>query len=560
MDFLIKQKENDRQALAKMHMCAKNVNLSEELHKQLQFMARLKELAKVYGHDISQPASNAKEAVQWLYYGYLGAAKEQNGAATSLGRVSTFLDIYIERDLRLGLINESAAQELIDGLVLKLRLIRHLRTNAYNDLFAGDPVWVTMAEAGVAKDKRHMVTKTAYRVLNTLYNLKPSAEPNITVLWSQSLPQNYKNYVAKVSIDTDSLQYENDDIMRPIFGEDYAISCCVSAMKVGKQMQYFGARCNAPKVLLMALNGGRDELSGVQVGPKGEVFENGVLVFDKVWQAYDKYSAWLAKLYVNTMNVIHFMHDKYAYERLMMSLHDTHVQRLMAFGISGLSVLADSLSAIKHARVTAVKDDRGLITSFKTEGDFPKFGNDDNRADELAALLVDDFYKKLKRTKTYRTAKHTLSVLTITSNVVYGKMTGATPCGRPKGAPFAPGANPMHGREQCGALAGLNSVAKLNYRHCLDGISNTFTITPATLGKTQNEQIDRLTALLDGYFSQNAHHLNVNVLNRQTLVDAMNNPQKYPLLTIRVSGYAVNFNKLNKTQQQEVIDRTFHEC
>ncbi len=458
-----------------------------------------------------------------------------------------------------GKITESEAQEIIDDFIIKLRLVRHLRTGDYNDLFAGDPTWVTMSETGMGSDGRHMVTKTSYRVLNTLYNLGPSCEPNITILWSENLPENYKKFCAKVSIDTDSIQYENDDLMRPMFGDDYSIACCVSAMKTGKQMQFFGARCNLPKVLLMALNGGKDEVHGIQVAPEGPVYDGEYLEFDKVIDRYLKYSAWMAKLYVNTLNLIHFMHDKYAYERLTMAFHDTDVERLMAFGISGLSVLTDSLSAIKYAKVKPIKDERGLITDFKIEGDFPKYGNDDDRVDEIAKFVTNNFYNDLKKTPTYRNAKHTLSILTITSNVVYGKKTGNTPDGRRAGEPFAPGANPMHGRDASGALSSLNSVAKLNYCNCQDGISNTFSIIPSVLGKTENEQVSRLTLMLDGYFAQMAHHLNVNVLNRDKLIDAMNNPGKYPNLTIRVSGYAVNFNKLNKNQQLEVISRTFHD-
>ncbi|MCL2629928.1 MAG: formate C-acetyltransferase [Firmicutes bacterium] len=558
MDYLIEQKIKDKAKLQAGAMSEESIRLIEEIHKQLSFMQELKAMALTYGDDISLPAKTAREAVQWLYYAYLGSIKEQNGAANSIGRISTFLDIYIERDIKNGILTESQAQEIIDDFVIKLRMVRHLRTHAYNDLFAGDPVWVTMAEAGMTTDNRHMVTKTAYRVLNTLYNLKPSAEPNITILWAEGLPENYKRFTAKVSIDTDSLQYENDDIMRKDFGDDYAIACCVSAMKVGKQMQYFGARCNLPKVLLTALNGGRDEVSGKAVAPKGKAFDEGELDYESVLKAYLSYASWTANLYVNTMNVIHFMHDKYAYERLMMSLHDTKVERLMAFGVSGLSVVADSLSAIKYAKVYAVKNEKGLISDFKIVGDFPKFGNDDERADEIAKFLVEDFYSKIKKVKAYRGAKHTLSVLTITSNVVYGKMTGATPCGRKAGEAFAPGANPMHGRDKCGALASLNSVAKLPYKCCKDGISNTFSVTPDALGKTENDRKDTLVTLLNGYFESGAHHLNVNVLNRETLIDAMENPKKYPGLTIRVSGYAVNFNKLTKEQQAEVIERTFH--
>ena len=559
MDYLIECKKADKKRYGAKDMSEDNIRQLEELAKQLEFMEQLKTMAAQYGCDISRPARNAKEAVQWLYFGYLGAVKEQNGAANSIGRITTFLDIYFERDIKNGMMTEEQAQEIIDDLVVKLRLVRHLRTPEYNDLFAGDPTWVTTSEGGICKDGRPMVTKTSFRMLQTLYNLGSSAEPNITILWAQDLPQGFKNFCAKVSIDTDSIQYENDDVMRPAFGDDYAIACCVSAMKVGKQMQFFGARCNLAKVLLMALNGGKDEIYGIQVAPEGKVFDEGVLDYDKVLEAYKHYMSWMAKLYVNTLNVIHYMHDKYAYERLMMSLHDTEVERLMAFGICGLSVLADSLSAIKYAKVTAIKDERGLITDFRTEGDFPKYGNDDDRVDDIAKWIVESFYEELKKTKTYRGAKHTLSILTITSNVVYGKKTGSTPDGRKRGEPFAPGANPMHGRDCEGALASLNSVAKLNYACCRDGISNTFSITPDTLGEDEDDRIGKLTNMLDGYFVQDAHHLNVNVLNRQKLIDAMDDPTLYPNLTIRVSGYAVNFNKLNKNQQQEVINRTFHE-
>ncbi|MDR2266052.1 MAG: formate C-acetyltransferase [Christensenellaceae bacterium] len=558
MDYLIQQKAADKATIGKKHMTEENIRLSEELFKQMQFMKELVEMAAAYGDDITRPAENAREAIQWLYYGYLGAIKEQNGAANSIGRISTFVDIYIQRDINRNILTEEGAQELIDDMVLKFRLVRHLRTAAYNDLFAGDPVWVTLSEAGVTCDGRHMVTKTAYRILQTLYNLKPSAEPNITVLWSTQLPDTYKLFCAKVSIDTDSIQYENDDVMRPAYGDDYAIACCVSALKTGKQMQYFGARCNLAKVLLMALNGGRDELHGEQVGPIGKTFPAQKLDYEAVMKAYNRYSSWLAKTYVNTLNIIHFMHDKYAYERLMMSFHDTNVERLMAFGICGLSVLVDSLSAIKYASVTPVKNADGLITDFITEGDFPKYGNDDDRVDDIAKLLVEDFYAKLLKTKPYRNAIHTLSILTITSNVVYGKKTGSTPDGRKCGEPFAPGANPMHQRDTRGAMASLNSVAKLKFDCCRDGISNTFTVTPDVLGETENERADRLVSLIDGYFIQQAHHLNVNVLNRDKLEDAMEHPENYPNLTIRVSGYAVNFNKLGRKQQLEVINRTFH--
>ena len=558
MDYLIEQKKLDKKKLGEKDILdEETIHLLEDVAKQLEFMNQLKVMALDYGFDISRPAENAKEAIQWLYFGYLGAIKEQNGAANSIGRIAEFIDCYIERDIAEGVLDESGAQELIDDLVVKLRLVRHLRTPEYNDLFAGDPVWVTCSLGGVTNEGRHMVSKSSFRFLQTLYNLGPSAEPNLTVLWAQDLPQGFKDFCAQVSIDTDSIQYENDDVMRKEYGDDYAIACCVSAMKEGKQMQFFGARCNLAKVLLMALNGGKDEVHGDQIAPESAAFAEEVLDYDKVIKAYKEYLSWMAKLYVNTMNIIHYMHDKYAYERLMMSLHDTDVERLMAFGVSGMSVAVDSLSAIKYARVTPVKDERGIITEFKTEGDFPKFGNDDDRVDEIAEKLMEFFYNELCKTPAYRGAKHTLSILTITSNVMYGKKTGATPDGRKAGEPFAPGANPMHGRDAEGALASLNSVAKLNYACCQDGISNTFSITPDALG-TDDNRVEHLTTMLDGYFSQDAHHLNVNVLNRQKLIDAMNDPTLYPSLTIRVSGYAVNFNKLTREKQEEVISRTFH--
>jgi len=559
MDYLIEQRKADKVRIGQRDMSDETIRLLEDIERQIEFMLQLVTMAKEYGCDISRPAENAYEAIQWLYFGYLGAVKEQNGAANSIGRISAFIDIYIERDIKEGMLDEQGAQELIDDLVLKMRLVRHLRTPEYNDLFAGDPVWVTCSLAGMCEDGRTMVTKTCYRFLQTLYNLGPSAEPNITVLWAQELPQTFKDFCAKVSIDTDSIQYENDDVMRKDFGDDYAIACCVSAMKTGKQMQFFGARCNLAKVLLMALNGGREEAHGDQIAPEGKVFDEKPLVYDEVIEAFKTYASWMAKLYVNTMNVIHYMHDKYAYERLMMSLHDVEPERLMAFGISGLSVLADSLSAIKYARVTPIKDENGLIVDFKTEGDFPKYGNDDERADSIAKWITEFFYGELCKTKTYRNARHTLSILTITSNVVYGKKTGSTPDGRRAGEPFAPGANPMHGRDCEGALASLNSVAKLDYACCMDGISNTFSITPEALGTDEDNRVENLTNVLDGYFLQKAHHLNVNVLNRQKLIDAMNDPSLYPTLTIRVSGYAVNFNKLTRDKQLEVIARTFHE-
>lgn len=561
MDYLIKEKENDKKLIQERDMSEENIRLVEEIWKQISFMKELITMAAGYGMDITRPAKTAREAIQWLYFAYLGAVKEQNGAANSIGRISTFLDIFIERDIKSGIINESQAQELMDDFIIKLRMVRQLRTAEYNELFAGDPTWVTMAEGGISEyTGKPLVTKNSFRVLNSLYNLGSASEPNITILWSENLPEPYKRFCAKVSIDTDSIQYENDDLMRPRYGSDYSIACCVSAMKTGKQMQLFGARCNLAKVLLMALNGGREELHGDQIAPKGKVFEEGKpLEYDEVIKAYDVYSDWIARLYVNTLNVIHYMHDKYAYERLMMAFHDSEPERLMAFGMCGLSVLVDSLSAIKYAKVTPIKDNNGIIVDYVTEGDYPKYGNDDDRVDDIAKWIVDDFITKLRKTKTYRGATHTLSILTITSNVVYGKKTGNTPDGRKTGEPFAPGANPMHGRDSSGAVASLASVAKLSYDSCRDGISNTFTVTPKVLGDNETDRISRLVMLLGGYFSNDAHHLNVNVLNRDKLIDAMNNPYKYPNLTIRVSGYAVNFNKLSRKQQEEVISRTFHE-
>ena len=559
IDLLIEEKKNDKQELGHKRMTEENIRLSEELYKQIDFLQKLKDMAALYGIDISKPATNAKEAIQWLYFGYLAANKEQNGAAMSLGRTGTFIDIYIERDIRKGLLTEAEAQELIDQFVMKLRMIRHLRTPEYNELFGGDPVWITEAVGGMGEDGRTLVTKTAFRFLHTLYNLGCAPEPNLTVLWSQNLPDAFKRYCARVSIETDSIQYENDDLMRPIYGDDYAIACCVSAMKIGKQMQFFGARCNLPKILLLALNGGREEKYDMQVGPAMPVISGDVLNYEEVRHRLNYYIGWLAGEYVDTMNVIHFMHDKYAYEKTQLALHDTDVERVMAFGVAGLSVITDSLSAIKYAKVHPQYDERGLICGFETEGDFPKYGNDDDRADEIAKELLERFITELRKNPAYRGAKHTLSALTITSNVVYGKKTGATPDGRKAGEPFAPGANPMHNREKCGALASLNSVAKLPYDCCRDGISNTFSIVPDALGKNDGERVNNLVSILDGYFVQNAHHINVNVLDRQKLIDAMENPELYPNLTIRVSGYAVNFHKLSKEQQKEVISRTFHE-
>ena len=558
VDRLIEQKKADKLAYGEKAMTADNIRASEELFEQIQSLQELKEMAQSYGVDISMPAANAKEAIQWTYFAYLAAIKEQNGAAMSLGRVSTFLDIYIERDIKNGTLTEEAAQELMDDFIIKLRLSRQLRTPEYNNLFSGDPTWTTESVGGMGEDGRTLVTKNSFRVLNTLYNLGTAPEPNITVLWSDKLPEGFKKFCAQVSIDTDSIQYENDDLMRPIYGDDYGIACCVSAMKIGKQMQFFGARCNLAKLLLLTLNGGRDEVAGMQIAPEGKVFD-GVLNYDEVMEAFKKYQTWMCSLYINTLNVIHYMHDKYAYEMIQMALHDSEVHRFMACGVAGLSVIADSLSAIKYAKVTPIKGESGLIEDFKIEGDFPKYGNDDDRVDSIAVQVLHDFSEELKKNPTYRDSEHTLSVLTITSNVVYGKKTGNTPDGRRKGMPFAPGANPMHGRDSSGALASLNSVAKLPYACCRDGISNTFSILPPTLGESKEERIDNLFEMINGYFLQLAHHLNVNVLDRSKLVEAMENPDKYPNLTIRISGYAVNFHKLTREQQMEILQRTYHE-
>jgi len=558
VDRLIAEKMKDKNAIADRDVSQDDIRSIEEIYWQLKSLNELKEMASSYGYDISEPAKDSKEAVQWLYFGYLGAIKEQNGAAMSLGRTTTFLDIYFERDLKNGVYTEEQIQEFMDDFVLKLRMARHLRTPEYNDLFAGDPMWITESIGGMGEDGRTLVTKNSFRVLNTLYNLNPSAEPNLTVLWSKDLPYGFKRFAAKVSCDTDSIQYENDDVMRPIYGDDYAIACCVSAMRVGKDMQFFGARANLVKLLLMSLNGGRDEKSGEQVAPAGNRFEGEYLDYDTVLSLMNEYRPWLAKTYVKAMNMIHFMHDKYAYEKIQMALHDSTVHRYMAFGIAGLSVLADSLSAIKHAKVRVVRDETGLITDYVTEGDFPKYGNDDDRADLIAKEQVELFYNELKKIPTYRDAEHTLSILTITSNVVYGKKTGNTPDGRRLGEPFAPGANPMHGRDSSGALASLNSVAKLSYDVCKDGISNTFCIVPSALGSDDESRYANLCSIIDGYFGQKAQHINVNVFHREMLLDAVKHPEKYPNLTIRVSGYAVNFHKLSKAQQDEVIARTFH--
>lgn len=557
VDKLIEEKTNDKRAYGARQMTEENIRACEELYKQIDFLKKLKEMALLYGIDISKPAKDAREAIQWTYFGYLAAIKEQNGAAMSLGRVSTFFDIYIERDIKEGKLTEESAQELIDDFVIKLRITRQLRTPEYNDLFGGDPTWTTESVGGMGDDGRTLVTKTSYRILQSLYNLGAAPEPNLTILWSANLPEPFKMFCAKVSVDTDSIQYENDDLMRPIYGDDYGIACCVSAMKIGKQMQFFGARCNLAKLLLLALNGGKDEKSGDQLAPKGRLFQ-GVLDYNEVRAAYHTYMEWLCRLYVNTLNVIHYMHDKYAYEKIQMALHDTEVERFLACGVAGLSVAVDSLSAIKYAKVTPIYGENGIICGFETEGDYPKYGNDDDRVDAIAADLVKEFSEELKKTPAYRGAKHTLSVLTITSNVVYGKKTGATPDGRLAGEPFAPGANPMHNRDVSGALASLNSVAKLPYECCRDGISNTFSIVPSALGESEQDRIQNLTDLLDGYFGQGAHHLNVNVFDREKLVAAMEHPELYPNITIRVSGYAVNFHKLSKAHQLEVLKRTYH--
>ena len=560
VDTLIAEKKKDKERIGREDMDVDHIRQLEELYQQINFLGKLREMGAMYGFDISRPAANAREAVQWLYFGYLASIKEQNGAAMSLGRTSTFLDIYFERDLQRGILTEEGAQEIMDDFVLKLRMARHLRTPEYNELFGGDPMWITESVGGMGEDGRTLVTKNSFRILYTLYNLKPSAEPNLTVLWSEQLPEAFKTFCAKVSCDTDALQYENDDLMRPGYGDDYGIACCVSAMKIGKQMQFFGARANLAKLLLMSLNGGMDEKKQIQVGPVHERYQGEYLEYDKVMELLDIYRPWLARMYANTMNQIHYMHDKYAYEKTQMALHDTKVHRFMAFGVAGMSVLADSLSAIRYAKVRPIRDPQtGLITDFETEGEFPAFGNDDDRVDSIACEQMEKFYQELKKQKLYRDAEATLSILTITSNVVYGKKTGATPDGRKAGEPFAPGANPMHGREKNGALASLNSVAKLSYSYCKDGISNTFSIVPQALGKSEEERLANLVAILDGYFGQKAHHLNVNVMNRETLLDAYENPEKYPNLTIRVSGYAVNFYKLSREQQREVIARTFHE-
>lgn len=560
IDKLFAAKEADQKSLENETMSEAVIRLREEISQQLSSLKGIKTMALSYGIDVSGPATTANEAAQCLYFGYLAAIKEQNGAAMSLGRISTFLDIYIDRDLKNGVISESEAQEIMDQLVIKLRFARHLRTPDYNDLFAGDPLWVTEVIGGMGEDGRTLVTKNSYRILNTLFNLGPSPEPNLTVLWSDRLPQPFKNFCAKVSINTSAIQYENDDLMRPVYGDDYGIACCVSAMKIGKQMQYFGARVNLAKALLMSINGGRDEKAGVPIAPELPIPAGDYLDYDEVRKNYSTVLEWLAELYVNTMNIIHRMHDTYAYEASQMALHDSEVERLMAFGVAGLSVAVDSLSAIRYARVKPVRNEQGITVDFITEGEFPCFGNSDERVDSLAHELTHEFITNLRKHAAYRRATHTMSVLTITSNVMYGKKTGATPDGRKAGEAFAPGANPMHGRDQKGALAAMASVANISYDDCRDGISYTFSIVPGALGKTEETRISNLVAILDSYAVHNGHHINVNVFNREVLIDAMAHPEMYPQLTIRVSGYAVNFIKLSPDHQREVLSRTFYEA
>ncbi|MBX4270656.1 formate C-acetyltransferase [Clostridium estertheticum] len=558
LDFLVQQKKKDLKELTG-HASDDLIRHREEVSMQIRALGQIKSMALKYGVDLSTPSTTAQDAVQAVYLGYLAGIKENNGAAMSLGRTTTFLDIYFERDLKAGLITEDEAQEIIDQFVIKLRMARHLRTPEYNDLFGGDPNWVTESIGGVALNGTPMVTKNSFRFLHTLTNLGSAPEPNMTVLWSEKLPETFKKYCAKMSIETDALQYENDDVMRPIYGDDYGIACCVSAMEIGKRMQFFGARANLAKSLLLSLNGGVDELKGKLVVPGIEKITDEVLDYVKVRKMYSKVLEYVANMYVDTMNTIHYMHDKYAYEAGQLALHDTDLKYFMAFGVAGLSIAADSLSAIKFAKVSPIRNADGITIDFKTEGDFPKYGNDDDRVDDLAVELVKEFSNALKKHPAYKGAEHTLSALTITSNVVYGKKTGTTPDGRKQGVPLAPGANPTQGNDENGALASLNSVAKIPYRtYCQDGVSNTFSIVPAALGIDESTRINNLVFLLDGYFAQAAHHLNVNVLNREVLIDAMENPDKYPTLTIRVSGYAVHFNRLSKEQQLEVISRTFH--
>ncbi|KAA9007512.1 formate C-acetyltransferase [Paenibacillus spiritus] len=558
IDFLIKDKKQELLNLEVDSMTESVIRLREELSEQIRALGELKEMAAMHGFDISKPATNAKEAFQWVYFGYLAAIKEQNGAAMSLGRVSSFLDIYVQRDVEEGTLTEEQAQELVDHFVMKLRIVKFLRTPDYNDLFSGDPTWVTESIGGMSVDGTTRVTKNSFRFLHTLYNLGPAPEPNLTVLWSEQLPEAFKKYCAKVSIETSAIQYENDDLMRPIYGDDYGIACCVSAMRIGKQMQFFGARANLAKALLYAINGGVDEKSGAQVGPEYPRITSDVLDYEEVMKRFKPMMEWLAKTYVNTLNVIHYMHDKYSYERIEMALHDRDILRTMACGIAGLSVATDSLSAIKYAKVRPIRNEEGIAIDFETEGEFPCYGNNDDAVDSIAVELVESFMGMIRKHQTYRDSLPTQSVLTITSNVVYGKKTGTTPDGRKKGEPFAPGANPMHGRDKKGALASLSSVAKLPYEDSLDGISNTFSIVPKALGKDDESCKANLVAMMDGYFHSKGHHLNVNVFNREQLMDAMDHPENYPQLTVRVSGYAVNFIKLTREQQLDVINRTFH--
>lgn len=559
VDFLIEQKQEAKREIAnRARLHGEEIRTLEEISDQIRALEELKVMAAKYGYDISKPATDFKEAVQWVYFGYLGAVKEQNGAAMSLGRVSTFLDIYAERDLKSGKYTESEIQEIVDAFVMKLRMVRFLRTPAYDELFSGDPTWVTESIGGIGLDGRPLVTKNSFRFLHTLVNLGPAPEPNMTILWSSKLPEGFKNFCSKISIETSSIQYENDDLMREKFGDDYGIACCVSAMRIGKQMQFFGARANLAKALLYAINGGKDEKSGEQIAPAFEPITDEYLDYDKVYEKYDKMCDWLAGLYINTLNIIHYMHDKYAYEKLEMALHDEDIVRTSACGIAGFSVVVDSLSAIKYAKVKPIRNEDGLVVDYEIEGDYPAFGNNDPRVDEIACEVVEKFMAKLAQHHTYRHSKPTLSILTITSNVVYGKKTGNTPDGRRAGEPFAPGANPMHKRDKNGCIASMMSVAKLPYDAAEDGISYTFSIVPGALGKTEDEKIVNLSKLLDGYFDETGHHINVNVLNREVLLDAMDHPELYPQLTVRVSGYAVNFVKLTREQQLDVINRTFH--
>lgn len=559
IDRLIEAKQADHDEIASRPiMNDENIRVAEDVWNQIAALKEIKKMAAQYGYDISRPAEDVREAIQWTYFAYLAGIKEENGAAMSLGRTASFIDIYAERDLASGKYTEEQIQEFVDDFILKLRVARHLRTTEYNELFGGDPMWITESLGGVGNDGRHRVTKSTYRYLNTLYNLGPAPEPNLTVLWSKDLPEAFKRFCAQVSIDTDSIQYENDDKMRPHCGGDYSIACCVSAIEMGQQMQFFGARCNLAKTLLLAINGGIDERTGEAIGPQMEPMGDGPLDFDEVWRRYNIYLEWIMSLYARIMNVIHYIHDKYDYEKSQMAFLDSEVKRLMAFGVAGLSVAADSLSAIKYGKVTPIKDENGVIVDFVTEGEFPKYGNDDDRVDEIAVAITEKSITELRKQPAYRNAKTTLSVLTITSNVMYGKKTGNTPDGRRAGTPFAPGANPMHCRDNTGAVASLNSVAKINWETCQDGVSNTFSITPDSLGKDKEERKDTLVGLLSGYFEQGAHHLNVNVLNHEILTDAYENPDKYPSLTIRVSGYAVRFNALSKAHQKEVLERTLH--